>query len=233
MEYIYGKNAVESFLDSDVLVEVYLQEGFNDQKYLNKLNNHKIKLIFKDSKYLDKLSDNNKHQGVVAKIREFPYSSFEKILNKDDENALIVMLDGISDPHNFGAIIRTCEAFSVSGIIVSKHNSCPLNSTVAKVSTGTIANVDICEVNNLTNAIKTLKENGYWIYAAEAYNSTDYNTLDYKGKKVLVVGSEGFGISRLVKEQADFNIKIPMTGRVNSLNVSVATAILIAKMSIQ
>ena len=143
------------------------------------------------------------------------------------------MLDGVEDPHNVGAIIRTCEAFSVDGIIIPKFNSCQINATVAKVSTGALANVKIAQVTNLTQTLKELKNNGFWVYAAEAFNSQNYETLDYKSPVVLVVGSEGFGISRLVKEQADFNIKIAMSGKVNSLNVSVATAILVSHISLK
>ena len=144
-----------------------------------------------------------------------------------------MVLDGIEDPHNLGAIIRTCEAFKVDGIIISKNNCCPVNATVAKVSTGAIANVKICQVTNITQTLKALKKKGYWVYMAEAYNSQDYDKVDYKNPVVLVVGSEGFGISRLVKEQADFNIAIRQYGKVNSLNVSVATGILISYISIQ
>lgn len=140
------------------------------------------------------------------------------------------MLDKVEDPHNLGAIIRTCEAFSIQGVIISKHNSCPINSTVAKVSTGALNNVKIAQVNNLTNALKLLKDEGFWIYAAEANNGVKYDKVNYDSPTVLVVGSEGNGISSLVKKQSDFNIYIPMTGKVNSLNVSVATAILISNM---
>lgn len=233
MEYIYGKNTIDSFLESNLLQEVYIQNTFKDEKILQKLRQKKIKVFVKNKEFFDKIAKDSRHQGIVGAIRSFEYTPFERMIKKCQgcRKPLLVLLDGIEDPHNFGAIIRSCEAFSVDGIIVSKHASCPLNATVAKVSTGTIANMDIAQVNNLTQTLKELKKMGYWIYAAEANQGVDYKTLSYDGPSVLVVGSEGFGISRLIKEQADFNVFIPMTGKVNSLNVSVATAILVSEMA--
>lgn len=234
MEYIFGKNTVESYIDSKSIIEVFALSNFSDDKLLRKLRQANIKISFKDKNFLDKLSNFGKHQGIIASIKGFEYSTLNEIIQnaKKKQYPFIVALDGIEDPHNVGAIIRTCEAFSVDGIIISKHNSCPINQTVAKVSTGAIANVKIAQVTNLTQALNELKKNGYWVYAAEAFNSQPYEKLDYKNSVVLVVGSEGFGISRLVKEQADFNIAIKMTGKVNSLNVSVATAILVSHISL-
>ena len=234
MEYIFGKNTVDSYIESKSIIEVFAINNFSDDRLLRKLRQANIKVSFKDKNFLDKLSNFNKHQGIIASIKSFEYSSLNEIIQnaKKKQYPFIVALDGIEDPHNVGAIIRTCEAFSVDGIIISKHNSCPINQTVAKVSTGAIANVKIAQVTNLTQALNELKKNGYWVYAAEAFNSQPYESLDYKNSVVLVVGSEGFGISRLVKEQADFNIAIKMTGKVNSLNVSVATAILVSHISL-
>ena len=234
MEYIFGKDTVDSYIESKSIIEVFAINNFSDDKLLRKLRQANIKVSFKDKNFLDKLSNFNKHQGIIASIKSFEYSSLNEIIQnaKKKQYPFIVALDGIEDPHNVGAIIRTCEAFSVDGIIISKHNSCPINQTVAKVSTGAIANVKIAQVTNLTQALNELKKNGYWVYAAEAFNSQPYESLDYKNSVVLVVGSEGFGISRLVKEQADFNIAIKMTGKVNSLNVSVATAILVSHISL-
>jgi len=234
MEYIFGKNTIDSFIDSNNLVEVFITDSFDDAKILGKLRKANIKITIKNKNFLDSVSNGGKHQGIVASIKKFEYASLEKVLEKGNTQTspLIVMLDGIEDPHNLGAIIRTCEAFDVAGIIIPKNGNCQVNATVAKTSTGTIANVNICQVTNLTQTIKKLKEEGYWAYAAEAFNSQPYETLDYNSKTLLIVGSEGFGISRLVKEQADFNIRITTTGKVNSLNVSVATAILISYISL-
>lgn len=235
MEYIFGKNTIESFLDSKNIIEVFIANNFSDEKLLRKIRQSGIKLSVKDKLFLDKVSNSGKHQGIVASIKSFEYASLQEIIEvgKKRKHPFIVVLDGVEDPHNVGAIIRTCEAFSVDGIIISKHNSCPVNATVAKVSTGALANVKIAQVTNLTQTLKELKKIGYWVFAAEAFNSQPYECVDYKCPVVLVMGSEGFGISRLVKEQADFNIKINMSGKVNSLNVSVATAILVAHISIK
>ena len=234
MEYIFGKNTIESFIESKSLIEVFIASNFSDEKILKHLRQAKIKVSVKDKNFMDKIAQGGKHQGIIGVIKSFEYSSLNDIIinSKKKKYPLIVALDGIEDPHNVGAIIRTCEAFSVDGIILAKHNSCPINATVAKVSTGAIANVKIAQVTNLTQALNELKKNGFWVYAAEAYNSQPYETVDYKNPVVLVVGSEGFGISRLVKEQSDFNIAIKMTGKVNSLNVSVATAILVSHISL-
>ena len=235
MEYIFGKNTIESFLDSKNIIEVFIANNFSDEKLLRKIRQSGIKLSVKDKFFLDKVSNSGKHQGIVASIKSFEYSSLQEIIEvgKKRKHPFIVVLDGVEDPHNVGAIIRTCEAFSVDGIIICKHNSCPVNATVAKVSTGALANVKIAQVTNLTQTLKELKKVGYWVFAAEAFNSQSYETVEYNCPVVLVVGSEGFGISRLVKEQADFNIKINMSGKVNSLNVSVATAILVSHISIK
>ena len=235
MEYIFGKNTIESFIDSKNIIEVFIANNFSDEKLLRKIRQSGIKLSVKDKFFLDKVSNSGKHQGIVASIKSFEYSTIQEIIEvgKKRKHPFIVVLDGVEDPHNVGAIIRTCEAFSVDGIVIAKHNSCPVNATVAKVSTGALANVKIAQVTNLTQTLKELKKVGYWVFAAEAFNSQPYETDEYNWPVVLVVGSEGFGISRLVKEQADFNIKINMTGKVNSLNVSVATAILVAHISIK
>ena len=235
MEYIFGKNTIESFVDSKNIIEVFIANNFSDEKILRRIRQAGIKVSVKDKFFLDKVSNNGKHQGIVASIKSFEYASLQEIVDigKKKKHPFIVVLDGVEDPHNVGAIIRTCEAFSVDGIIMSKHNSCPVNATVAKVSTGALANIKIAQVTNLTQTLKELKKIGYWVFAAEAFNSQPYEAVDYNCPVALVVGSEGFGISRLVKEQADFNIKINMSGKVNSLNVSVATAVLVSYISLK
>ena len=235
MDYVFGKNTVLSFLNSPLLLEIYLQQDFNDYTILDQLKKANIKVIYKNKKELDNLVKGTKHQGIVGKMKNYSYYAYEDLVNfsKQKKYPFLLVLDGIEDPHNLGAIIRTAEAFQVDGIIIGKHNSCPVNATVAKVSTGAIAHVKICEVVNLTKTLQDLKKQGYWIFAAEANQGKDYQTYDYRLPAVLVMGSEGFGISQLVKKQADFNIFIPMKGKVNSLNVSVATAILVAKMTLK
>lgn len=229
-QYIYGRNTVREKLNGDdVVEEAYILEGFKDESITKLLTKKKVKVIKCNRNKLDKIVNNTFHQGIVLKVKEYDTISLEELIdkNKDNENALLVILDGVVDPHNVGAILRTGEAIGVNGVIIPKNNSCPLNSTVAKTSTGAIEIVDIARVSNLNNAILKLKKEGYWIVGAEASNSVDYREVDYGGKIALVLGSEGKGISRLVLENCDYRVRLPMVGKITSLNVSVATAILL------
>jgi 23S rRNA (guanosine2251-2'-O)-methyltransferase len=167
------------------------------------------------------------HQGVVAEIVEYEYKTLNEVIKKcENKNSVFAMLDGLEDPHNLGAILRSADATGVDAIIIPKNRSVSLNSTVAKVSTGAIEHVDTVQVTNLVMALKELKKQGYWVIGLELDGSVDYRKQDYSGKIVVVIGSEGKGISRLVKEECDFCVNIPMYGHVNSLNASVSAAIL-------
>ena len=163
------------------------------------------------------------HQGIILDVPDYKYATLEDIIDGDN---LIVMLDHLEDPHNFGAIIRTCEAAGVNGIIIPSDRSVSVNDTVIKTSVGTTENVKIVRVTNLNNTIKVLKDKGYWIFGTDM-NGDDYRTLDYRGKTVIICGNEGDGMSKLVKENCDFIASIPMKGKVNSLNASVATGIIL------
>jgi len=229
-QYIYGRNTVREKLNGDdVVEEAYILEGFKDEDINRLLTKKKVKVIKCNRNKLDKIVNNTFHQGIILKVKEYDTISLDELIdkNKDNENALFVILDGVVDPHNVGAILRTGEAIGVNGVIIPKNNSCPLNSTVAKTSTGAIEIVDIARVSNLNNTILKLKKEGYWIVGAEASNSVDYRSVDYKGKIALVLGSEGKGISRLVLENCDYRVRLPMVGKITSLNVSVATAVLL------
>lgn len=228
---VYGRNPILSYLDSGKVKKIYLLNGFNDNKIMTAIKKAKITPNYVDASTLNSLTKGGVHQGVAAIIAPFEYSSLEEIIrySKSKSNPLILILDEINDPHNFGAIIRSCDAFSVDGIIIKNRGQVAVNMTVSKVSTGAINYVRIAQVNNLTSAIKTLKDNGYWIYSADGLGKEDYHKVNYDGPTALVMGSEGFGISRLVLENSDFIIKIPMSGHVNSLNVSVATGIILSR----
>ena len=155
-------------------------------------------------------------------VPDYEYASLDDVL----EENVIVMLDHLEDPHNLGAIIRTCEAAGIKSIIIPKDRSVKVTSTVIKVSVGTTENVKIAVAGNLVNTIKELKNKGYWVVGTDM-DGTDYREIDYSGKTVLVIGSEGKGLSRLVEENCDFIASIPMRGEVNSLNASVAAALVI------
>ena len=221
--YVFGKNVANEFLNSDKKVlRAYLSLNFKEHYYIDLLNKRNIKIKYIDKRDMDRLVS-GLHQGIVLEVEDFNYCDIDVMLK---ENSLVVILDHIEDPHNFGAIIRTCEAAGIDGIIIPKDRSVDVNSTVVKVSTGAIERVNICQVTNLNNTIKYLKDNGFWIVGTDM-NGTDYREIDYNGKIGIVIGNEGHGMSRLVKESCDFIASIPMKGTVNSLNASVATGIVV------
>ena len=184
------------------------------------IKENNLKYVLTEPKLMDKMLKNN--QGIIVDILDYEYKTLDEI--KDDN--LVLMLDHLEDPHNFGAIIRSCEARGVKNIIIPKDRSVLVNETVMKTSTGALERVNIIMVNNLVNAINKLKDKGYFIYAAEA-DGKDYRKIDYADKVCLIIGSEGFGISKLVRQNSDEIISIPMKGKVNSLNASVSTGILL------
>lgn len=229
-ELIYGKNPVREALSDNRLRVVYVSEGFTDSTFLDMLKAKNIQIVRKTGGELNSMVD-GVHQGLVAEIKPYEYSSLEEIIRigKNKTNPVIVMLDGINDPHNLGAIMRSCDVFGVSGIIVKKVNQVSLNSTVAKTSAGAINYVKVAQVANLNNAIQVLKDNGYWIVSTDGSGNYNYQDLKYDFPVVVVIGSEGNGVSPLVLKNSDYVVKIPMFGHVNSLNASVATAILLSR----
>ncbi len=228
--YIYGRNPVLSAIECGKVKQCFVSPNFKETKILNALKSNKIKTETKNNGELAKLSNNGVHQGIIAVVEDYKYMLLNDLLNKvkSIKNPLILILDGIKDPHNFGAIIRVADAFGVNGIIIKKHNQVPVNMTVTKVSTGAIDFVDIVEVNNINNAIDTLKENGFWIVSTDGSAKDDYRDLDYNIPVALVIGSEGEGVSRLVLKNSDFIIKIQMHGHVNSLNASNAASVVVS-----
>lgn len=222
---VYGKNVAKEILKSDKKVEkIIIQEDFNDDSVISLIEKRKIKtetMSKRDFSRFDKYS----HQGIILYIEDFKYCELEDFIN--DENSKIVMLDHLEDPHNLGAIIRTCEAAGINGIIIPKDRSVSVNSTVMKTSAGALENVKIAMVTNLNQTIKKLKDNGFWIVGTDMENSVDYREIDYSGKIVLVIGSEGFGMSESIRKSCDFIARIPMNGKINSLNASVAAGIMI------
>lgn len=222
--YVYGKNVVNEILkDNTPIKKVFLSDNFSDKDILNKLRSLNTNNKYCKPYELDKLVDGN-HQGIVLEVSDYQYFDIDDLLV--NENPLIVILDHLEDPHNFGAIIRTCEAAGIDGIIIPKNRSVDVNSTVMKTSTGALNHVKICQVTNLKNTMDYLKKKGFWIVGTDM-DGADYTQVDYKGKMAIITGSEGFGMSRLVKDNCDFIASIPMYGEVNSLNASVATAIII------
>ncbi len=225
-QYIYGKNIVYEKLknkDKDLLEVFIISNKHKDIETLAKQNN--VKITFVKKQEIEKMVDGN-HQGVVASVKEFEYSQLEDIISSK-QYPLILMLDQIEDPHNFGAIIRTAAAVGVDGIVILNRRSVGVTPTVVKTAAGALDHVQIVQVNNLKRTIETLKNQGYWIVGSDLRDAVDYREIDYKMKTVLVMGSEGNGMSRLVRESCDFIAKIPIVNDVESLNVSVATGVLL------
>ncbi|MCR5223787.1 MAG: 23S rRNA (guanosine(2251)-2'-O)-methyltransferase RlmB [Bacilli bacterium] len=217
---VCGKNVFRELNPKDIR-KVYLSNKFNDKEIVKYIQDNKIAYVPSDDRQMDRMMQH--HQGIIAEINDYEYKDLS-VIGPDDN--FIVMLDHLEDPHNFGAIIRTCEARGVKNIIIPKDRGVVVNETVMKTSTGALNHVNIIMVTNLPNTIEKLKDMGYFIYAAEA-DGVDYRKVDYADKKVLVVGSEGFGLSRLVRQNSDEIISLPMNGIINSLNASVAAGILI------
>lgn len=220
---VFGKNVAKEVINSKIKInKVFLTKSFDDRGILDFLEKNNIRRVIIDKKEMDFKYKGN-HQGIVLDIEDFKYSKLEEVLDKD----FIVILDHLEDPHNFGAIIRTCESAGVDAIIIPKNRSVEVNSTVMKVSAGALNNQTIVEVNNLASAIEKLKKSGFWVYGTDMTDSEVYTDVKYDSKVVLVIGAEGNGISRLVREKCDFVVNIPMFGKINSLNASVAAGIII------
>lgn len=225
---VYGKNVAKDILKKGEKVEkIFLQENFNDKEIISLIENSKIVVFYKKKREIDNLCS-GVHQGILLFIPDYQYSNINTFLNKNEEK--VVILDHIEDPHNLGAIIRTCEAAGIKSVIIPKDRQVQVNATVMKTSVGTLDNVNIVQVTNLSNTIDKLKENGYWIVGTAPKDSVDYRDIDYTGKIALIVGNEGTGISNLVMKKCDFIAKIPMYGETNSLNASVAAGIMIYEM---
>lgn len=225
--YVYGKNvAKELFNNNKTIYKAYLQENLKGSNIDNMLTKNNVKTAYLSKKDLDKITKEN-HQGVILEIDDYNYYSLDDALKNASSNPFIVILDHIEDPHNFGAIIRTCEAAKVDFIIIPKNRSASVNATVMKTSAGALSNVKIVMVTNLNNTIRKLKDSGYWIVGTDMDTNVSYDDLDYDMPICLIIGSEGFGMSKLVKDNCDFIVSIPMYGKVNSLNASVASAIII------
>lgn len=222
---VYGRNVAKEILKNPKKVRrVILQDGFDDKNINSLLKISNFPIIYKSKREIDHLSE-GVHQGIILDIEDYHYYDLASIINSDSQ--FVVILDHIEDPHNFGAIIRTCEAAGVEFIIIPKDRQVQINATVMKTSVGTIDSVKIVQVTNLVNSIQKLKDNGFWVVGTALQDSIDYREIDYSSKIALVIGNEGSGMSRLVKDKCDFIAKIPMYGTTNSLNASVASGIMI------
>jgi 23S rRNA (guanosine2251-2'-O)-methyltransferase len=226
---VYGKNVFSQIQnDPGAIEEVYILNGLKDQKIsqsLNKLKNVRISKVSRAQ--LDKMTSQGIHQGIAAKVKDIQtYSLAELLQKRKSDQPLFIALDEIQDPHNLGAILRTADCAGADGVIICKHNSVGLTPAAVKTSTGAAYTVPVAVVNNMSAALKELKKEGYWIVGTDMKDARDYREGIYDVPLVLVIGSEGKGISPLVKKQCDYMVTLPMRGSISSLNASVAAAIL-------
>jgi len=231
-DIVEGRNAVIELLNSDRDInKIFVQNG-EKHGSINKIiaiaKENKVVVTEVEKSKLDFMSKTKNHQGVIAVVPPFNYCEVEDILDlarSKNEDVFILILDGIEDPHNLGSIIRTAETAGVHGIIIPKRRTVTVNSTVTKVSAGAVEHMKIARVNNITDTINYLKENDIWIYGTEMEAKKYYYNENLTGAVAIVIGSEGFGMSRLVKENCDVLLKIPMKGTITSLNASVSAGI--------
>lgn len=222
---IYGKNVWTTISENPKQIEnIYIQSGLKDKSLLNQVKKMNISYTMCSRAQLDEMTQNAAHQGIVCKVKDIQTVSVEQISKKTQ---LIVALDGIQDPHNVGAILRSCDCTGVGGVILTKHKSAGLTPSAIKASTGAAYTVPVSIVNNLSNTLKQLKKDGFWIIGSDMENARDYRQGIYDVPICLVIGSEGKGISPLVKKQCDYMVSLPMEGKMTSLNASVACAVLL------
>ena len=221
---LFGRNpAVEALRGERTIEKVILQDGATGSvgKIISLAKERGVRIEYRARQDLDKLAGGKNHQGVVVFTSSYEYKELEDLLDGE----LLILLDGIEDPHNLGAIMRTAECAGATGVVIPKRRSVGLTDTVAKTSAGAIEHLPCARVTNMANAIDKLKENGFWICAADM-DGQELWSSDLGGKLAIVIGNEGSGVSRLVKEKCDFTVSIPMVGSINSLNASNAAAIL-------
>ena len=227
---IFGRNPVKEALRANRVNKIFISNSFSDKEINLLLQEKKPYIKVVSVGELDSRCS-GVHQGIMAEIKPYEYLDLDEIIrrSKKTDIPVIVLLDGINDTHNLGAILRSCDVFNVSGVLIPKHNQVPLNATVAKSSAGAINFVPVALISSVQQTIQKLKDNGFWIVSTDGSAKIDYNQLKYDFPVVLVIGSEGKGVSQLVVKNSDYVVKIPQYGHVNSLNASVAAGILLAK----
>lgn len=231
-DQVEGRNSVLELLDSDRDInKIFIERGEKHgsiNKIIAKAREKRVVIVEVDRQKLNKMAQTENHQGVIAIVPPFNYCEVKDILDeayRRNEKPFILILDGIEDPHNLGAIIRTAETAGVHGIIIPKRRACNVNSTVYKVASGAVEHMKIARVNNLNDEIKYLKDNDVWVHGTAVEASKYYYEENLTGAIAIVIGNEGKGMSNLVKENCDVLLKIPMKGKISSLNASVSAGI--------
>ncbi|MBR1654749.1 MAG: 23S rRNA (guanosine(2251)-2'-O)-methyltransferase RlmB [Clostridia bacterium] len=233
-DQVEGRNAVIELLESGRDInKIFVSNGEKNgsiNKILAMAKERRVIVTEVNRKKLEEMATSDNHQGVIAIVPPYEYCDIDDILDsaKDrKEDPFILILDGIEDPHNLGAIIRTAETAGVHGIIIPKRRAACVNSTVTKVAAGAVEHMNIARVNNINEAIRYLKEKDVWICGTDMDTNTYYYDQDLTGSIAIVIGSEGFGMGKLVKDNCDFLVKIPMKGKITSLNASVSAGIVV------
>ena len=227
---IEGKNSVRELLKTGKTIDkVLVANGMRDAEskmLVSVIKSAGVKVSFADKSILDKESETRRHQGFIAYVSDYKYAELGDILNavKDKDDAFIVILDGVEDPHNLGSVIRVCECGGVDGLIIGKHRSASVTDAVMRISEGSANHLKIARVTNINNALDEIKEEGIWAYALELGGGSIYKT-DLKGRIAIVIGGEDTGVNKLTQKKCDAVMSIPMYGKVNSLNASVACGI--------
>lgn len=230
--YIYGKNVAKEKLKHPTdVVQVYLSSKFKDKEIEDLLATSKIKTTYLNNKIMDN-KVNGLHQGIIIEVSDIKTYNLDIIKNFTSKNPVIVMLDHLEDPHNFGAIIRTSYALGIDAIIIPNDRSVDITPTVVKTSAGAVYNIPIIKVPNLTNTIEKLKKEGYWIVGTDMQGD-NYSELKYDMPTCLIIGNEGKGMSKIVKNNCDYLVSIPMEGQIDSLNASVSCGIILSEIKRQ
>lgn len=235
---IEGRNPViEALMSNENIEKIYIQKGNiqgSAQKIINLARKKKIQVAEVDKSKLNSMSSTEAHQGVIATISPIEYVSVDDILKSAEEKGeqpFIIILDEIEDPHNLGSVIRSANAFGAHGVIIPKHRSASVTATAVKTSAGACFHTPVAKVTNLVNTMKELKKQGVWITGADMGGEKDIYSADLSGPVAIVIGNEGSGMSRLVREECDFIVNIPMVGEIESLNASVSASIFMYKVS--
>lgn len=233
-DQVEGRNAVIELLESGRDInKIFVSNGEKNgsiNKILAMARERKVIVSEVNKSKLEQMASSDNHQGVIAIVPPYEYCDIDDILEcakLRNEDPFIIILDGIEDPHNLGAIIRTAETAGVHGIIIPKRRAAGVNSTVTKVAAGAVEHMNIARVNNINEAIRCLKENDVWVCGTDIDTNKYHYNQDLTGSIAIVIGSEGFGMSKLVKENCDFLVKIPMKGKITSLNASVSAGIVV------
>ncbi|MBR2970836.1 MAG: 23S rRNA (guanosine(2251)-2'-O)-methyltransferase RlmB [Clostridia bacterium] len=230
---IEGRNAVAEALKAGTTIDrLLVEKGLKDagaQRIIDEAKSRGVKIFFRDKQALDRESATSRHQGFIAEITDYKYSELEQILElaeSKNEPPFLLILDGVEDPHNLGSILRVAECAGVHGVVIPRHRAVSVNETVIKVSAGASAHIKVAKVTNINDTISELKERGIWVYCADMDGGSLYTT-DLTGPIAIVVGGEGKGVGKRTRSNCDGVVSIPMFGQVNSLNASVAAAIVV------